>query len=91
MVISSVENSNTKSIHKVETNIKVVNPKTAKPLQLQIHGSIKTFKACGKLVRAAWVVLTFVLVAIFIPIFPAKQKNAPKIKATTIKIMCVRR
>ena len=39
--------------------------------------------------RAAWVVRTFVFVAIFIPIFPAKaEKKAPKIKATTIK-MCV--
>ena len=32
----------------------------------------------------------FVLVAIFIPIFPAKaEKNAPKIKATTINICVV--
>ena len=47
----------------------------------------ETFNACGKLVLAAWVVLTLVLVAIFIPIFPAKaEKIAPIIKATTINI-----
>ena len=48
-----------------------------------------TFKAFGKLVLAACVVLTFVLVAIFIPMFPANaEKKAPNIKATTIN-QCV--
>ncbi len=42
--------------------------------------------AFGKLVLAACVVLTFVLVAIFIPIFPAAaEKTAPHTKAITIK------
>ena len=39
--------------------------------------------------RAACVVLTFVLVAIFIPMFPANAENmAPEIKAITIN-QCV--
>ncbi len=38
----------------------------------------ETFKACLRLVRAACVVRTFALVAIFIPIYPAKaERNAP--------------
>ena len=69
-----------------------VKPNTAKPATpnpITVPPPKETFNACGKLVRAACVVLTFVLVAIFIPIFPANaEKNAPKIKATTIK-MCV--
>ena len=65
-----------------------VNPKTARPATpnpITVPPPKETFKACGKLVRAACVVRTFVFVAIFIPIFPAKaEKNAPKMKAITI-------
>jgi len=65
-----------------------VNPKTAKPATprpITVPPPKETFKAFGKLVFAACVVLTFVLVAIFIPIFPAyAEKIAPKIKANTI-------
>ena len=67
---------------------KPVKPRTAKPATpnpITVPPPKETFSACGKLVRAAWVVLTLVLVAIFIPMFPAKaEKKAPKIKATTI-------
>ena len=46
--------------------------------------------ASGKLVLAAWVVLTFVLVAIFIPIRPANaEKTAPITKETTMSILVV--
>ena len=71
---------------------KVVKPKTANPATpspITVPPPKDTFNASGKEVRAAWVVLTLVLVAIFIPMFPAKaEKNAPKINATTIS-MCV--
>ena len=69
---------------------KVVKPKTAKPATpkpITVPPPKATFNACGKLVRAACVVRTFVFVAIFIPMFPAKaEKNAPKINATTINM-----
>ena len=69
-----------------------VKPSTAKPATpkpITAPPPKETLKAFGKLVRAACVVLTLVLVAIFIPMFPANaEKKAPKIKATTIK-MCV--
>ena len=62
---------------------KAVKPNTAKPATpnpITVPPPKDTFNACGKLVRAACVVLTFVFVAIFIPIFPAKaEKNAPTI------------
>ena len=65
-----------------------VNPSTANPATpnpITVPPPKDIFKAFGKLVRAACVVLTFVLVAIFIPIFPANAENiAPKIKAITI-------
>ena len=68
-----------------------VKPSTAKPATpnpITVPPPKETFNACGKLVLAACVVLTFVLVAIFIPIFPASaEKTAPKIKATTINIL----
>ena len=67
---------------------KLVKPRTAKPATpnpITVPPPKETFSACGKLVRAACVVLTLVFVAIFIPIFPAKaEKKAPKINATTI-------
>ena len=67
----------------------MVKPKTAKPATpspITVPPPKETFNAFGKLVFAACVVLTFVLVAIFIPIFPANAENiAPIIKATTIK------
>ena len=69
-----------------------VKPRTARPATpnpITVPPPKETFNACGKLVRAACVVRTFVFVAIFIPMFPAKaEKNAPKMKATTIR-MCV--
>ena len=69
-----------------------VNPKTAKPATprpITVPPPKEILSAFGKLVRAACVVLTFVFVAIFIPIFPANaEKMAPKIKATTIN-QCV--
>jgi len=65
-----------------------VRPKTANPATpnpITVPPPKETFSACGKLVRAACVVLTLVFVAIFIPKFPAKaEKMAPKTKATTI-------
>ena len=67
---------------------KAVSPNTASPATpspITVPPPKDTFKAFGKLVRAACVVLTFVLVAIRIPIFPAKaEKIAPHIKAITI-------
>ena len=67
----------------------MVKPKTAKPATprpITVPPPKETFNAFGKLVFAACVVLTFVLVAIFIPMFPANAENiAPIIKATTIK------
>jgi hypothetical protein len=45
-----------------------------------------TFKALFKLVLAALVVLTFALVATFIPIFPANaEQSAPTIKEIAIR------
>ena len=71
---------------------KVVNPKTASPATpspITVPPPKDIFKAFGRLVIAACVVRTFVLVAIFIPIFPAHaEKSAPNINATTIN-MCV--
>ena len=91
--MSSVE-VQTPFIKKWKKNIKkVVSPKTAKPATpnpITVPPPKETFRAFGKLVRAACVVLTFVFVAIFIPIFPANaEKKAPKTKATTIKICVV--
>ncbi len=66
---------------------KTANPATPSPITVPPPKDI--LSACGKLVLAACVVLTLVLVAIFIPIFPANaEKIAPKINATTIS-MCV--
>ena len=63
------------------------NPATPSPITVPPPNDI--FNAVGKLVLAAWVVLTLVFVAIFIPIFPAHaEKNAPKTKAITIS-QCV--
>jgi len=89
----NIADSHLPPIKKWKKKIKnAVNPKTAKPATpspITVPPPKDTFNACGKLVRAACVVLTFVFVAIFIPIFPAKaEKNAPKINATTIN-MCV--
>jgi hypothetical protein len=56
---------------------KEVKPRTAKPATpspITVPPPKETFNA-GKLVRAACVVLTFVFVAIFIPIFPAKAEK----------------
>ncbi len=93
MVISIVF-VQTPPIKKWKKKIKnAVKPKTAKPATpspITVPPPKDIFSAFGKLVLAACVVLTFVLVAIFIPIFPAKaEKTAPKIKATTIKICVV--
>ena len=68
---------------------KAVSPKTASPATprpITVPPPKEILSAFGKLVRAACVVLELVFVAIFIPIFPAKaEKNAPNIKATTIR------
>ena len=65
-------------------NPKTANPATPRPITVPPPKEI--LSASGKLVLAAWVVLTFVLVAIFIPIFPAKaEKTAPITNAITIK------
>ena len=62
---------------------KTANPATPRPIT--VPPPKETFKACGKLVRAACVVRTFVLVAIFIPMLPANaEKMAPKINAIII-------
>ena len=65
-----------------------VNPNTAKPATprpITVPPPKETFNAWGNEVRAAWVVRTFVLVAIFIPMFPANaEKIAPKMNATII-------
>ena len=65
-----------------------VKPKTANPATpspMTVPPPKETFNACGKLVRAACVVRTFVFVAIFIPMFPANaEKIAPKMKAMMI-------
>ena len=67
---------------------KAVRPNTASPATpspMTVPPPNDIFNAFGKLVLAAWVVLTLVFVAIFIPIFPAHaEKTAPKIKAITI-------
>ena len=66
----------------------MLNPNTANPATpspITVPPEKETFKACGKLVLAAWVVRTLALVAIRIPIFPANaEKKAPQTKATTI-------
>ena len=71
---------------------KAVKPKTAKPATpspITVPPPKEILSAFGKLVLAACVVLTLVLVAIFIPIFPANaEKKAPKTKAITIS-QCV--
>jgi len=58
-----------------------LNPNTASPATpspMTVPPVNDTFNACGKLVRAACVVLTFAAVAIRIPMFPAHaEKNAP--------------
>ena len=68
---------------------KAVKPSTAKPATpnpITVPPPNATLSAFGKLVLAACVVLTLDLVAIFIPIFPAKAENiAPMINATIIK------
>jgi hypothetical protein len=75
----------------MEEKIKKVKPRTAKPATpspITVPPPKETF-ACGKLVRAACVVLTFVLLLFSFP-FPAKaEKKAPKTKATTINICVV--
>ena len=67
-----------------------VRPKTASPATpspITVPPPKDTLSAFGRLVLAACVVLTFVLVAIFIPILPANAENiAPIIKATTISM-----
>jgi hypothetical protein len=57
---------------KKKLNLERLNLQPPVPLRF-LHK--RNFKACGKLVRAACVVLTFVFVAIFIPIFPAKAER----------------
>ena len=56
-------------------------PKTASPatpIPITLPAVNDTFKAFAKLVRAACVVRTFALVAMLIPIYPAKADvNAP--------------
>ena len=70
-----------------------LNPKTAKPATpspITVPPPKATFKALGKLVLAACVVLELASVAIRIPIFPAKpEKNAPTIKAGIINQLVV--
>jgi len=79
-------------LNKIDNIKKTVKPKTAKPATpspITVPPPKEILSAFGKLVRAACVVLTLVLVAIFIPIFPAKAENtAPKTKAMTIN-QCV--
>ncbi len=69
-----------------------VNPRTAKPATprpITVPPPKEILSAFGKLVLAACVVLTFVFVAIFIPMFPANAENtAPNTKAITIN-QCV--
>ena len=71
---------------------KILNPNTAKPATpspITVPPVNDTFNACGKLVLAAWVVLTLAAVAILIPMFPATaEKTAPITKATTMN-QCV--
>ncbi len=72
----------------MKTMYKVPRPKTAKPATprpITVPPVKDTFKACAKEVRAACVVRTFALVAMFMPIQPAKAlKKAPMTKATAI-------
>jgi hypothetical protein len=72
----------------MEEKIKKLNLERLNQPQSHYGSSTKeTFKACGKLVRAAC--SSYIcFVAIFIPIFPA-EKKAPKTKATTINICVV--
>ena len=81
-------------IKNLKKNMKnAVRPSTAKPATpnpITVPPANDIFNASGKLVLAAWVVLTFVFVAIFIPIFPASaEKKAPNTNATTINICVV--
>ena len=66
-----------------------VSPKTASPATpnpITVPPPKEMFKAFGKLLLAACVVLTFVFVAIFIPMLPARaEKTAPIINAGIIK------
>ena len=72
----------------VKTMYNVPRPKTANPATprpMTAPPVNETDKAFAKEVRAACVVRTFALVAIFIPIHPAKALNtAPMIKAMAI-------
>ncbi len=72
----------------MKTMYKVPRPKTAKPATprpITVPPVKDTFKACAKEVRAACVVRTLALVAMFMPIQPAKAlKKAPMTKATAI-------
>ena len=73
----------------ITNNAKMADrPNTAKPATprpITVPPRNATFIACGKLVFAASAVLTFALVAIRIPILPAKaEKTAPITKETTI-------
>ncbi|CAI8236556.1 MAG: Uncharacterised protein [Flavobacteriaceae bacterium] len=72
-----------KNIMKNNVSPKTANPATPSPITVPPPND--TLSAFGKLVFAACVVLTLVLVAIFIPIFPAyAEKIAPKINAIAI-------
>ena len=63
---------------------RTANPATPSPITVPPPKEI--FRASGRLVRAACVVRTLVLVAILIPIFPATaEKTAPITKATIIR------
>ena len=70
-----------------------LKPKTAKPATprpMTVPPPNATFKALGKLVLAAWVVLELASVAIRIPMLPANpEKNAPTIKAGIINQLVV--
>ena len=77
-----------KKMMKKAVSPNTANPATPKPIT--VPPPKDTLSAWGRLVRAACVVRTFVLVAIFIPMFPAKaEKKAPKMNATMIKIWVV--
>ena len=71
-----------------KTMYKVPRPNTAKPATpnpITVPPVKETAKAFFKEVRAACVVRTFALVAMFIPIQPAKaEKTAPMTNATAI-------
>ena len=78
-------------LHLKNRNINIVDsPKTANPATprpITVPPLNATFIALGKLVFAASAVLTFALVAILIPIFPASaEKTAPITNEITINI-----